>query len=362
MHHPLQPFDVRNVTPGALGTAGPFTFDPTALVAAEAAAGRSVAADASKTFLSEPLPAPPTGADVGLAELLNFFADPVRGFFRGFDVALPADTETVEDVIPVEIDALQAWAVGDRMLDDMLRGRDPQWALQAEWRRGLLPPGQLGWRQAKTICETAERLAATARGYRRGEPHAVDADIALRHGRRLTGTVSPIHADRIVSVTYSTLAAKHVLAAWIRLLVLAAAEPGRDWTAVCVGRSRRRVTERRFAAPRDPVPLLEDLAAIRDAGLREPLPLPLKTSLAWAEARHDRADPFEPARRAWASGRFDGEDAAAAQQRAWGGRVPLAELLGHPGPGEEVPGEATRLGALAARLWAPMLEAELEAD
>ncbi|MEI7717117.1 MAG: exodeoxyribonuclease V subunit gamma, partial [Mycobacterium sp.] len=39
VHHPLQPFDVRNVTPGALVPGQPFTFDPTALVAAEAAAG-----------------------------------------------------------------------------------------------------------------------------------------------------------------------------------------------------------------------------------------------------------------------------------------------------------------------------------
>ena len=31
IRHPLQPFDPRNVTPGALGTTGPFTFDPVAL-------------------------------------------------------------------------------------------------------------------------------------------------------------------------------------------------------------------------------------------------------------------------------------------------------------------------------------------
>ena len=39
IRHPLQPFDVRNVTRGALGMPAdtPFTFDPTALTAAEAA-------------------------------------------------------------------------------------------------------------------------------------------------------------------------------------------------------------------------------------------------------------------------------------------------------------------------------------
>jgi exodeoxyribonuclease V gamma subunit len=31
-------------------------------------------------------------------------------------------------------------------------------------------------------------------------------------------------------------------------------------------------------------------------------------------------------------------------------------LLGEPRPGEEYDGESTRLGALAMRLWQPMLE------
>ena len=44
--HPLQPFDSMNLEPGRLGTAGPFTFDPTALVAARAAAGLRPAAAA----------------------------------------------------------------------------------------------------------------------------------------------------------------------------------------------------------------------------------------------------------------------------------------------------------------------------
>jgi exodeoxyribonuclease V gamma subunit len=36
----------------------------------------------------------------------------------------------------------------------------------------------------------------------------------------------------------------------------------------------------------------------------------------------------------------------------------LDKLLGPPRPGEEMPGEDTRLGALAARLWLPLLAAE----
>ena len=50
--------------------------------------------------------------------------------------------------MPVEIDQLESWGVGDRMLADMLRGIHPDMAREIEWRRGALPPGQLGWRKA----------------------------------------------------------------------------------------------------------------------------------------------------------------------------------------------------------------------
>ena len=54
VEHPLQPFDVRNVTPGGLGVPTPFTFDPALLVAAETAAGDR---DPKPPFLDHPLPA-----------------------------------------------------------------------------------------------------------------------------------------------------------------------------------------------------------------------------------------------------------------------------------------------------------------
>ncbi|EUA52200.1 exodeoxyribonuclease V, gamma subunit [Mycobacterium xenopi 4042] len=76
--HPLQPFDRRNVTPGELVPGTPFTFDPTALTAAQAAAGKRCP---PRRFIGDVLPAPPPG-DIALADLLEFFKDPVKGFFR----------------------------------------------------------------------------------------------------------------------------------------------------------------------------------------------------------------------------------------------------------------------------------------
>lgn len=355
--HPLQPFDRKNVTPGALLGAKPFTFDPAALAAAQAAAGKRCPPTA---FISGRLPAPPA-ADVTLADLLDFFKDPVKGFFRALDYTLPWDVDTVEDSIPVQVDALAEWTVGERMLRDMLRGLHPDDAAHSEWRRGTLPPGRLGVRRAKEIRNRARDLAAAALAHRDGHGQAHDVDVDLGDGRRLSGTVTPVFGGRTVSVTYSKLAPKHVLPAWIGLVTLAAQEPGREWSALCIGRSKTRnhIARRLFVPPPDPVAVLRALVLLYDAGRREPLPLPLKTSCAWAQARRDGQDPYPPARECWQTNRFrPGDDDAPAHVRAWGPRAPFEVLLGKPRAGEEVAGEETRLGALAARLWLPLLAAE----
>ncbi len=218
--HPLQPFDTRNVEPGTLIPGTPFTFDDNVVKAARA---RSNERDEKPPFISGPLPAPPPD-DVVLADLAAFFRDPVKGFYRALDFTLPWEVDGVEDAMPVDINALEEWTVGDRMLDDMLHGMEPAQARDAEWRRGTLPPGRLGWRKATVICEQSVLLAEAARAYRGPKADAVDVDIDLG-GRRLTGTVSPVFGERLVSVTYSKIDGRHFLQSWIPLLALLAHDP-----------------------------------------------------------------------------------------------------------------------------------------
>lgn len=346
IEHPLQPFDTHNVVPGELGTAPgvPFTFDSTVLNAARARAGNRAE---QPPFISGPLPAP-TADDVVLADLVAFFRDPVKGFFRALDYTLPFEVDGVEDAMPVDINALEEWTVGDRLLTDMLRGMDSGQALDAEWRRGTLPPGQLGWRKAKEIRDQAVLLADAGRGYRTADPDAVDVDIDLGSGRRLTGTVSPVFGERLVSVTYSKLGGQHLMQSWIPLLALIAHDSAHDWSAICIGRERRRTTPRQESLHRpaeSPVELLADLVAMYDEGRAAPLPLPVKTSFAWAEAVHTHGDPDRSARYRWQSNNYPGEDADPAQERAWGKGAWLKVLID------------AGLDDYACRLWLPMLRA-----
>ena len=356
VQHPLQPFDIRNVEPGKVVPTGPFSFDPTVLRAAKVSAGDR---SAQPKFVSRPLPAMPAD-DVNLADLIGFFKDPVKGFYRALKFTLPQDVDGVKDAMPVNLDNLEEWSAGDRMLADLLRGMTVEQARAAEWRRGTLPPGQMGWRLAKEIRDHAVSLAACAQQYQTAEAKPFDVDIHLGGGRRLSGTVPAVNGTRLVSVTYSKLDGKHLMASWIPLLALYARDSRQVWSAVCIGRDKEGTAPRVEEIGRpdgDAVEVLRDMVAIYDAGRREPLPLPVKTSHAYAAARLSGKDPVKQAGYKWHI-RDYGEDTLPAHVRSWGRNAWLSDLMTPLRSGEEFDSEDNRLGAYSCRMWMPMLRAE----
>lgn len=381
VRHPLQPFDRRNVEPGALVPGSAFTFDRAALAGARAAAGRRTPAG---PFLAAPLPplvpSAQAGADDGvvpLDKLLEFYSSPARGFLvQRLDVGRSWDEEPLDDSLPVELDGLGRWAAGERVLRDVLSGVALPDAVQKEWRRGQLPPGRLGWRPLVGIAEEVGPLADAAAGVRASPARVVDIDVDLGGGRSLRGSVPGVHGDRLVAVSYARLGGRQRLRTWIRLLALAASDDDRPWVAYAFGRPTnprsRKTWQGSRLGPLDhtAVDLLRDLVALRDRGLTEPLPLPVKASAVYAEERRSRADPADAQFRAgqtWTGqrgpgGGFDGECADPEHARVHGPGAPLPGTGEAPRPGEEHPGETTRFGALAMRVWSPLLENERFSD
>ena len=72
---------------------------------------------------------------------------------------------------------------------------------------------------------------------------------------------------------------------------------------------------------------MRDLVAMYDAGRREPIPLPLKTSYAWAETDYNRGAPLRQAGWRWKTSRFPGEDQERAHVRVWGPAFALEDLV-----------------------------------
>lgn len=111
---------------------------------------------------------------------------------------------------------------------------------------------------------------------------------------------------------------------------------------------------------------LAELVDLHARGLCAPLPMAVKTSATYAEARSTNmtsANALAKAGQDWTGGRFEGEQAEEVHQLVWGEAAELDILLAEqPHPGEHGPGwpadEATRFGVLSRRLWEPLLAAE----
>ena len=335
VHHPLQPYDARNLLPGALVGGRPFSFDAAALAGARAATAERRPAE---PFLSGPLPPRPP-ADVNLADLRDFLTHPVRAFLRGrLDVGNPWEADEVGDAIPVDLNALEQWDIGDRLLREVLAGRDAVAVLTAEQLSGTLPPGGLGTTALGQVAKKAQDLYAGTAALREGERRSLDVDVDLGDGRRLTGTVSGVFGSRLVSLGYSRLKPRQRLLAWVDLLALSATYPDLHVTSHAVGWGRAG-PQRALAGPLDDraVDWLRALVELRDLGMTRPLPIPIQTSCAWAEAHAKElvGAPFDPvaaATRVWETDRnspmgIPGEDADAAHVRVYGDHAPLQLLL-----------------------------------
>ena len=93
--------------------------------------------------------------------------------------------------------------------------------------------------------------------------------------------------------------------------------------------------------------MLRELVAVYDAGRRAPIPLPIKTSYAWAVARHTGDVPEQAASYRWkSSDRYPAEDQAPAHVRAWGHGAYLSDLVD------------LGLASYSERVWLPLLRAE----
>lgn len=357
--HPLQAYDRRNFRADR-----PFSFDTVALAGAVAA---GAPAHPRPPLLPEPLPAAELG-DVGLTELISFAEHPVRAFlWQRLGIRVPEHEEEIADRLPIELDGLAKWELGERMLAARLTGADPAALRAAEWRRGALPPFGLGGAVLDEVEHTVDKLVRASQADYEAGARAVDIAIDLGDGRRLTGTVPEVRGETLVRTTFSRLAPKHRIAAWVSLLALALTED-RCWRAVTTGRGQfgRPAWRSELTAPDAPAALtvLRELVKLRDAGLTEPLPVAPTATAAYAERRFRGATTEEAV--AAAEREFNGgpngpgafgDHTDRHLRYVWGPAPRLEHLMETPAPAGE-PGESTRFGALARRLWAPLLAAE----
>ncbi len=358
IRHPLQPFDARNFAANALGPSGPFSFDPLALAGARAAVAPRVE---PRGLVGGELAAAAHQDFVGLDDLIRFVTHPMREFLKQrLQISTWQDDDEPADALPVDVAGLPEWIIGTRVLHDRLAGLSVETCQEIEYRRGDLPPGVLGRRVLSRVGNTVDALVGACATERATAPaRSVDVGVPLADGRVLVGTVGGLYGSTLLDVTYSTFGPRLRLEAWVRYLALVVTLGDPALRTLSIGRrqggARRQVV--RGIDPAEAAGVLADLVALRDAGLRSPLPLPLKTSASYAERRYDGRsveDALGAARSRWQDGQYPGECSDAAHQLVLGGKVSLSTLVAFDPAGRD----PLRFDPLAIRLWTPLLTAE----
>lgn len=348
--HPLQAFDESAFVPGAIVTGEPFSFDTAALAGARAA--RTTAVPVAP-LLSAPLP--PVDEDVvSLQDLRDFVAHPVRAFVRQrLGVRLPYESDPQESGIPLQLDGLAQWMLNERLLASVLAGATGEQADADARRSGLLPPAPLSQAPLAQAHELVIALFGIAAPWREQAATAVDVDHVLPDGRRVVGTVTGVRASGLLTVTASTLKGRQLTVPWVDLLALSAT--GATAPARIVGRVpsgyRKHPGTVVLRAPTagEADRILLDLLDQRAEGLRQPLPLPIKTSEPVASTllrTQDLGRAERAARSEWEGNRnrdIAGESDDAYHRLALGG-CDVADLL------------RRGLDRHARRLWTPLLE------
>ncbi len=330
----------------------PFSFDRQAPAAARATLTERQAPPA----LLDLRLARPEEDEILLDDLRETLTDPVRSFLKHrLGVRLPRAEDELSDAIPIEVGGLEEWAVGERLLRETLEGRPVPEIRSREWRRGTLPPGQLGVATMRRVAQSVQPLASEFESTTQGRTaRQVDIDVQLPDRRRVVGTVGGVYENRIVRVSYSRLKGKQRIEAFLFQAAAAATHSTGLWVARSIGRHESpaagagailTVTNDLIA---EPLVALAELVAIRDAMLMRPVPLMPNTSWTDVSFRGSSYEKNDELRKVWGS-----ECRAPEMQLLFGHRPTLAEA-------QELLDDDSQplLRTLGRRLWAPIRRVE----
>ena len=288
--------------------------------------------------------------------------------------------------MPVELDALEQWGVGQRLLEGVLAGAELKACMQAEIARGALPPGELARPALAEIGAVVDQIAGAAKALGADrQPGSLDLNLALPDGRTLAGTVTGVCGDTVRAISYSRVKPRDRLRAWVRLLALSAARPERAFESVVIGRARADARWAGVTVARIP-PLADDpgrparrprsrisrrcstctTAACASRCRSRPTRLP-HTRTRWSPARTAKAPrpPREPPGRPCSATTRRTATPSICSSTATRSRSPgcstTARRDDEQGPGWDE-AETTRFGRYALRLWRGLLAVEAVSD
>lgn len=242
---------------------------------------------------------------VTLAELTAFLKHPAREFLKrrvgSWYGITRSEVETDTDVglraapteIPIRLDPLGNWDLETRLLRLAVEGHAPDSIIEAERRRGQLPPKARGQDALGKATTRVGEVLDNLRPYLARPLDHLDLAVDLPGGVRVTGRV-PVRGDVVVEATTSKPSDKRLIEPWLRLLLLSASTQT-EWSSVVCSSSR--VVRLSHMSREEATSQLDRLVSLMLDGWDQPLPLPPRVCF-------ELADPYgladeERLRRVW---------------------------------------------------------------
>lgn len=269
---------------------------------------------------------------VNVEDLVRFFERPLRTFLQHrLGLYLGGDVTLLDARMPLELNHLNRWRIGARLLDWVIEGETIAAALPVLRATGELPPGALGTQTFGDIGPHAQALGQSAAEHMAGvrlAPLHIDRALDATH---FTGSITGLYRGAQVQYQYSKVGARHEIGLWIRHLLLNwAGRPDTPRQTVLVGRGEKSEPEVvRFAPVADAEAVLRDLLDLYWLGQRLPLPLFADPSYSYVEKLQAGASAEKArasAKEAFANSQGFGESSDAYFQQIFAQADPLQSL------------------------------------
>ena len=255
-------------------------------------------------FINAPISEPEADwRQLEAGKLIRFFGHPAKFFIeQRLDLRLPRMDGMLEESEPLEIDSLAKYRLQQDLLTHALRGDSLEELRPVLRATGELPPGHAGDARLRAMSEAADEFATLVRqNLGQGADEIREVALAL-DDFSLSARLDNLHGGRLVHYRLTTRKPKDLLTAWINHL-LANTERATESILITADKENCPVLEP-FApvAPKDAQEHLGQLLRLYWRGLREPLRLFPRSSLAYVEQMlkpKGNRSPLEAAQAKW---------------------------------------------------------------
>ena len=237
--HPCNAFDPHNFHGDRR------SFDSTSLAGArlQIAKVSGESPDERGPFLAAPLELDEPLVVVDLEDLHSMLRSPVAFFLkRRLGVALGGGAGAgVDEEIPLGLDGLGQYAVGEDLLAVLLEGGSDEQFRVIEGAKGSLPPGVLADAEVDPLLELATAIVerADTLGVGAAPIEQVHIDLHTASGVRVVGSVDVVRTAAFagpLTMVMAKLKPKRALRSWLDLMAVVAADQDESWEALLIGK------------------------------------------------------------------------------------------------------------------------------